>query len=219
MLDKTVTQSYLQRFQVDKHSIINGELSNNCCSLAQLSHNPVSWAMESLNHVSVLKALACTFTAISVCSWEFRLSSVSHSVFPAQNSSSSSASFSLISSCSSRSGTSSSCLKGTAFLLNWSVVGYSLVLEQEVPPMNCWTETRPQGSLVYLCTNTGLESREAAPEDHIIAKTFILIWLQKKQNEGSAMWSEFKASGSWGKLSWCHYLSEKVLLDKTEALF
>lgn len=139
-------QTELFRFWVDKHLIINDELSNNCCSLAQLSNNPVSWETGSLSHLCVPKALDCTFTAVSVCSWEFRLSSVSHSDFPAQNSSSSSASFSLISSCSSRSGTSSSCLKGTALLLNWPVVDNILALEQEVPPVSCWTETCPKAA-------------------------------------------------------------------------
>lgn len=89
-------------------------------------------------------------------------------------------------------------------LLNWPVVHNTVVLEQEVPPVSCWTETCPQGSEVYLADpvatkitqTTGLERREAAPENHITAKNFILIWLQKKQDEGSAMWSELKASAS-----------------------
>lgn len=168
-----------------------------------------SWAMGSLIHLSIQKALDITFTAISMCSWEFRLSSVSHSDFPAQNSSSSSASFSLTSSCSSWSGTSSSCLLRTALLLNWPTVDNTLVLQQELSPVSCWTETCPQGSQLYPAdpvateitqtqaykriTETGVKLHQKAT---ITAKNFILILLQKQQAKGSAIWSELKMSAS-----------------------
>lgn len=167
--------------------------------------------MGSLNHLSVQKALDCTFTAISVCSWEFRLSSVSHSDFPAQNSSSSSASFSLISSCSSRSGTSSSCLKRTALLLNWPVCGQypgagaggtsCKLQDRNTSPRQpgTWQALQP----LRLHKHRLTKERTCTRRPHY-CKNFILIWLQKKQDEGSAMWSEFKASASWGELSGWH---------------
>lgn len=90
------------------------------------------------------------------------------------------------------------------------------LLDRNTSPRQPGVPDRPCSHREY--TNTGLERREAAPEDHITAKNFILIWLQKKQDEGSAMWSEFRASASWG-LRMPLNLSLKVLLDKTEALF
>jgi len=97
----------------------------------------------------------------------------------------------------------------TALLLHWPVVDTGLVLQQALPPVSCWTETRPQGSQLYLAGPAATEAAQTQPCKGITetgvklhqkatntAKNFTLILLRKKQAEGSAPWSEIEASAS-----------------------